>query len=1135
MAAGVCLLQVAGGLSESHGIAHEAEGFEMHGRSFAARSKAEDSAPAWSEAPEWAGWPMRGWKQGEASNPGPSQMDEADTWDFDAAIEEQCDEELPNLCWDEPPDEDEVLNCSLDASAIAWNGDLAFTDQQLPAWQEAERAAGLTSQRSTKRRQKMPSRPHLAAEQAVDGFIGRRTFQGQLQHFEFKTGHLGTGYYDVRVSTRPVIDATPQVLVLDSLIPLYSCTGAFFHQQVSEDGREARSSKRARRARHPGGCRKALVSRRKKATSFSDSSSEWRLPDVTSIGDSSWKSMGLWAIDTANGNSWKTVLRQVVRRSAADILLLQETKLLDAQKFEAAKITARSVGWNPTFSYAHETGSSKATGGNGIFARRGMGINQHTDKAVRDGFRHRIAISWVDGVQRGGLHCGSIWLFDSQGLSESNMALLEEAAIALQLCQGGWVLGGDWNMPPELLKASKWLEMVNGVIFATPLPTCNDSTYDFFVVHRSLAHAVVGVQRVEDGGCTPHWQSRLLLRGDARRLAIRKLVKPPKVEATLPLGPQRPPPDYSPVLQLADKQTLDEAMLEWLRKTRCEWNDLSGREDSFRPARFVWVAAAGQRAQQWLGASDVSVMWRVMARRAQDSARIIGGCMVGASEGQQRALAGHLRAATHAACTLCNSKRAAVESQVSSWAGSMRAAVAAASLSWLHSLAKLADVKAKIGEDASYRASSRLWRARLGASMCSQRHATPSKAAYRWVRGLVGWHHSPIGAVELNESIPEEGEDRDADPIAHVPDLQSAMQVPMADQTVVEAHAEELAKLWQEDSSYEEPDWQDDEEKQHQLRQLLPWAIRNAAATFPAGTGLGADNIAPRAFARLSEEALGSLAALFAQFELIGRWADVLSLILIILLPKSDGGVRPIGLFPSVIRIWMRARVYIARAWEAEHALPCLFGGQGMGAQRAAWEAAFAAEVAGLQRQEHLQALLDLVKAFEMIPHALLVKAAREKGYNLAILRLSLAAYRLWRSVGVDGTFSRRVRATRGITAGSGFATSELRVLLLGVIERVRENWSPYIASLKLYVDDLTIGVCGMIYRATRLLVSIVDFVIDILQTELRLEVSAKKSKVVASRADTAQAVAARVRSQKLQPAAHSRLLGTGVVGGRRN
>jgi hypothetical protein len=239
-------------------------------------------------------------------------------------------------------------------------------------------------------------------------------------------------------------------------------------------------------------------------------------------------------------------------------------------------------------------------------------------------------------------------------------------------------------------------------------------------------------------------------------------------------------------------------------------------------------------------------------------------------------------------------------------------------------------------------------------------------------------------------------------------------------------------------------------------------------------------------------------------------------------------------LFPSIVRIWMRARIYVARAWEAAHALPCLFGGQGMGAQRASWEASFTAEMAGLFKQQHLQALLDLVKAFETIPHDLLCQAAKEKGYNLVILRLSLAAYRLCRAVGIDGVFSRGIRAVRGITAGSGFATSELRLLLQDVVERVQHNWSPSAVNLKLYVDDLTVAVSGMPGRAARLLAVVVDFVVHILETEKRLEVSAKKSKVVANRGQLAMAAVQYMRSQKAHPASHAKLLGTGTVGGRR-
>ena len=787
---------------------------------------------------------------------------------------------------------------------------------------------------------------------------------------------------------------------------------------------------------------------------------------MTLLGDRTWAEQALWAIDTANKNSWQTVLRQVVQRSQADILLLQETKMSEPQKYNAATLAARAAGWNPTFSYAHLTCAARASGGMGVLTRRGMGIHQNTDEVVRDGMRHRIAISWVDGVQRGGVHCGSIWLFDPQGLSAANMALLEKAAAALLACQGGWILGGDWNISPDLLQSSKWLEIVGGVICCTTLPTCNGSTYDFFVVHRSLAHAVVGVQRIDDG-CTPHWQSRLLLRGDARRLADRKLVKPPKVEAHLPFGPKREPPDYEQVFSLAAKaQTLDAGMREWFRASRLEWNDLSGNSSKFQPARFIWTAACGQRAQRCIGASSASVMWRVVARRTQDIARIVGAGMFSASEAQRKAVSDHLTAAAGAARTLCNSQRASVESQITGWARSLRAAVAHASLPWLHSLARVADMKAKLLETATSRARARIWKARFGVVDGSSPHAAPTKVAYRWVRGLVGWQHSPIGSAETNDSVPDEGEDDDVDPGPHTPDELPTTRAPLADQMVVESHANDLAQLWHEGRDYTEPAWPADSHQQQQLERLLPWAIRIAASTFPPGTGLGADNIAPRAFSRLSEEGLVALAFLFAQFELAGSWASVLDLVLIVLLPKPEGGFRLIGLFPTVVRIWMRARgVCVARPWEAAHAVPCLFGGAGMGAQRAAWEAAFSAEMAGHMDEHHLQALLDLVKAFETIPHDLLCRAATEKGYNIVILRLSIAAYRLSRAVRIDGVFSRRIRAVRGITASSGFATSELRLLLQDVlqdvIERVRRNWSPSIVSLKLYVDDLTVAVTG--------------------------------------------------------------------------
>ena len=91
-----------------------------------------------------------------------------------------------------------------------------------------------------------------------------------------------------------------------------------------------------------------------------------------------------------------------------------------------------------------------------------------------------------------------------------------------------------------------------------------------------------------------------------------------------------------------------------------------------------------------------------------------------------------------------------------------------------------------------------------------------------------------------------------------------------------------------------------------------------------------------------------------------------------------------------------------------------MFGGAGNRAERAAWVASFAAESSALIAHRQVASLLDLVKAFERIPHHLVAKAAARLGFNLTVLRLSLAAYRLARAISVEGTFSLLLIATRG-------------------------------------------------------------------------------------------------------------------------
>ena len=109
-----------------------------------------------------------------------------------------------------------------------------------------------------------------------------------------------------------------------------------------------------------------------------------------------------------------------------------------------------------------------------------------------------------------------------------------------------------------------------------------------------------------------------------------------------------------------------------------------------------------------------------------------------------------------------------------------------------------------------------------------------------------------------------------------------------------------------------------------------------------------------------------------------------------------------------------------------------------MGADGAAWKQAARAELATTMTESavYAQALLDLVKAFDRVPLWLLIREARIMGYPLKLLRLSIAVYKMARAIRIGTVVSFQVWGLRGITAGSGFATTEMRLVMVRVVDR---------------------------------------------------------------------------------------------------
>ena len=173
-----------------------------------------------------------------------------------------------------------------------------------------------------------------------------------------------------------------------------------------------------------------------------------------------------------------------------------------------------------------------------------------------------------------------------------------------------------------------------------------------------------------------------------------------------------------------------------------------------------------------------------------------------------------------------------------------------------------------------------------------------------------------------------------------------------------------------------------------------------------------------------------------------------------------------------------------------------------------------------------------MVKAFEKVPHDLLVQAAKVQVYSLRLLRLSISAYRLKRAIGVDAVYSRVIVATCDITAGSIFATSELRLLLIGVIDLACSVWCT--VEMFVYVDDMTISAIGDWSSALALVAGATDMVVGLLEKDLRLIVYLTKAVTVGSSFNAAKRVQQLSTTGKGKAVRATKFLGTPSGGGRR-
>ncbi len=856
----------------------------------------------------------------------------------------------------------------------------------------------------------------------------------------------------------------------------------------------------------------------------------WPHDGSLSAADRSHVVAGLWAIDTLNPNAWPGAI-EYLGQSAADFVTVQESRVR-SQQCEDKESTARMSKWNVSVEPCVITEAQATSAGVAVGARShiGLALPSAVDGSRSDLLTGRFRLRRASALCRGGFHLGSIYLYDSVGaLARCNLDLLQAVAAELAMVSGGWVLGGDWNCTPAELSATGWLDLVGGYICAPSAPTCNGKIYDYFVVKRRFQHAVHSVHTVGDALFKPHSPSRLLLRGSPRCIMVRSLRCPRNFSAVLPHGPPIEPsasPCWANVAAGDDQSGLD-VDTEYSTLISCIETELSviaghdvdttmahsGRASG--PA-FVWRNACGQLATRPARTTPASRAWRLTANWLSDIRR--------AGVDSAEAASARRRILHYDHGLPCD----AASAQVGTWLGLIDETMLQND-SWVASLGSTAQLAAEAAEAEAARSARLAW--------VSWLHDGPARGLrrqHRMSRTALGW-------VPAQVAIPEDVTLSDADVLDELDETQLAavlgqadqsVSVPLSAQQTADREAGTWAAEWGLGRDLPEVVWPLDLGPPPAAF-VLP-SLRRALASFPSGTGLGWDALHPRALLRLPDSLLSAMLRLLMACERIGKWPRAVALVVIALLPKPDGGRRPIGLFPLLPRIWMRLRRDVARHWERLHDRPYLYAGVGKGANVAAWKQAARAELAkAIPGVEYGQVLLDLVKAFDRVPHHILVREALRLGYSLWVLRLSLAAYRLSRVLRVDGAVSTVVVAVCGITAGSGLATTEMRILLMNIVDRACALYPAVTPTL--FVDDLSAEGAGTQRYVLQHLIPFVLCVCDGM-TDALLEVSQRKSVCTASSDALGDLLANGLRRYAVQYARRVKSLGVGLGAGiRRN
>lgn len=799
----------------------------------------------------------------------------------------------------------------------------------------------------------------------------------------------------------------------------------------------------------------------------------------------------------------------------ASLIFIQEHHLVEERISSAAQVLAKA-GWHSFWAPARPTVGRGSSAGVAVLAKGHLDVQSLGKLPSTAGFEnaslveHRIARALWRHRLFGDIVLYSIYLVVGLGAKGENATIMEALWDDTESHGLPFLIGGDFNMSPEALQPLLGQSAV--VVHGGPSTRgpFGGACLDYFLASCEVAALTQGACPVEHIPTSPHQPIKLeLLQGvlaDVVTVA-RQYPSIPTSRVFGPIGPQR---EWQPLLAKAEalnrearlptegfQDKLNDLFADWAKGASHEIANITG--SSFRvlgfPPQLKKVALASLFHGRGAARKVPSRAFLWLANRVAEFASYLGhrvgapsnqalayrlGLLTSSIDGCKTPFQAHLdiEGATAATTLLGTTARLALHALVHPSAASSVRPVLGSLAAGLRQVVK----QATLGE---WKHRSSEWR------LAAQRDCQAGgPLLHKLAKGSQGWRQQLV-------PLPG-GLGQTTRPKHVVAQLRETWGSLWAGPATELHHHDRAPAVARRVDAAALPD------------PLSVDTLRQTSKSFKERT-CRQDGWHPRHFRLLPDLCLQGLASIFAICEEWGAWPSSLRQLAVAFYPKASGGVRPIGFYGSVFRLWSKARSACWRAWE--QALPdssCWALGKHRSIEQAVWHQAALCEGAAAKGEHAATILWDLTKAYEHVQHNLLWTLGVRFGAPLAVLRLALDSYTWPRVVQWLGFLADPVTPARGIVAGSSSATFEIKLALLGAAAHALQEHPS--VGLGIYVDDISLTTQGKESdKVADIIAAGAADLADYIEVGLGLPLAQHKARTIASSASLARLVKARI------------------------